>query len=109
MPMTFTQQLLTIVICILATVLTRFLPFWIFKSNRPTPAYIQYLGQVLPGAIFGMMVIYSLRTVSITSSPYGLPELISLAITLLFHLWRKSMLISLAAGTLSFMIITRLL
>lgn len=107
--MTLTQQLLTVVICILATVLTRFLPFWIFKPNRPTPAYIQYLGQVLPGAIFGMMVIYSLRTVSITNSPYGLPELISLTITLLFHLWRKSMLFSLAAGTLSFMIITRLL
>ncbi len=38
------------------TMLTRFLPFFIFSESKPTPIYIQYLGQALPPAIFAMLV-----------------------------------------------------
>lgn len=50
--MTLSQQIITIAMCVLGTMLTRFLPFAVFSSKRPTPPYIQYLGKVLPGAIF---------------------------------------------------------
>lgn len=36
-------------VCVLGTMLTRFLPFLLFGSNRPTPKYVQYLGRMLPG------------------------------------------------------------
>ena len=62
--MTLTQQFVTIGVCVLGTMLTRFLPFLLFGSNRPTPKYVQYLGRMLPGAIFSMLVIYCLRSVS---------------------------------------------
>lgn len=52
--MTLWQQAITILMCVFGTMLTRFLPFLVFSSKRPTPKYIQYLGQVLPGAIFAM-------------------------------------------------------
>ena len=48
--MTLSQQIITIAMCVLGTMLTRFLPFAVFSSKRPTPPYIQYLGKVLPGA-----------------------------------------------------------
>ena len=35
----------------LVTMLLRFLPFLIFRQGRKTPAYISYLGDVLPQAI----------------------------------------------------------
>lgn len=49
------QQVITIGICVLATMTTRFLPFLIFPGKKETPRYIQYLGKALPAAIFGML------------------------------------------------------
>lgn len=62
--MTLTQQIITIALCVLGTQLTRFVPFLIFNEHRKTPAFVQYLGKVLPGAIFSMLVVYCLRSVS---------------------------------------------
>ena len=56
--MTVTQQIITIAMVVFGTMLTRFLPFLLFPSGKPTPKYIQYLGKVLPAAVFGMLVIY---------------------------------------------------
>ena len=56
--MTLAQQIITIGMCILGTMATRYLPFFIFKENKKTPEYIQYLGKFLPSAVFGMLVIY---------------------------------------------------
>ena len=53
--MTLLQQAITIGLCAIATMLTRFAPFLLF-SGRETPRFIQYLGKALPGAIFGMLV-----------------------------------------------------
>lgn len=58
--MTMSQQVITIALCVAGTMLTRFLPFAVFNGKRPTPRYIQYLGKVLPGAVFAMLVIYCL-------------------------------------------------
>lgn len=48
--MTLTQQMITILMVVLGTMLTRFLPFLLFPADKPTPKYIQYLGNVLPAA-----------------------------------------------------------
>lgn len=103
--MTFTQQIITIALCIFGTMITRFLPFLIFSDKRPTPKYIQYLGQALPSAIFGMLVIYCLKNVSIFSGSHGIPELIAIAATIFLHLWKKQMLLSIAGGTICYMLL----
>lgn len=106
--MTTTQQIITIALCAVGTILTRFLPFLIFSSKKPTPKYITYLGKALPSAIFGMLVIYCLKNVSFISGTFGIPELIAIAITIGIHLWKRKMLLSIAAGTISYMIIIQL-
>ena len=93
----------------LGTVLTRFLPFAVFNSKRPTPKYIQYLGKVLPGAIFAMLVVYCLRNVSIVSGTHGIPELIAIALTVGLHLWKRKMLLSIAGGTICYMLIVQVI
>ena len=40
--MTILQQTITIILCALGTMLTRFLPFLVFNPKKPTPKYIQY-------------------------------------------------------------------
>lgn len=54
--MTLAQQIITIGLCVLGTMTTRFLPFLVFRENRETPKFIQYVGKFLPSAVFGMLV-----------------------------------------------------
>lgn len=107
--MTIAEQIITIAMCVLGTVITRFLPFAVFSSKRPTPRYIQYLGKILPGAIFAMLVIYCLRNVSLLQGSHGLPELIAIALTVGLHLWKRQMLLSIAGGTVCYMILVQFL
>lgn len=107
--MTLLQEIITIALCVAGTMLTRFLPFLVFGSKRPTPRYIQYLGKVLPGAIFAMLVIYCLRNVSVFQGSYGLPELIAIAVTVGLHLWKRQMLLSIAGGTICYMLLVQLI
>lgn len=106
--MTVTQQIITIGAVVLGTVLTRFLPFIVFREGRPTPKYIQYLGKVLPSAVFALLVVYCLKDVSFISGNHGLPELISIGVTVALHLWKKQMLLSIAGGTICYMLLVQL-
>lgn len=80
--MTLTEQVLTIAACTIGTMLTRFLPFLVFSSKKPTPDYIQYLGRALPCAIFAMLVVYCLKDVTLLSGSHGLPEALGIAVTI---------------------------
>ncbi len=105
--MTLTQQIITITAVVLATMATRFLPFLIFPSGRPTPKYVQYLGRVLPAAVFGLLVIYCLRDVSIFTGNHAVPELISIVLILILHFWKRQMLLSIAGGTICYMLLVQ--
>ena len=105
--MTLTQQLATIAMVALGTMLTRFLPFLLFPAGKKTPGYIRYLGKVLPGAVFGLLVIYCLRSVSLFSGSHGLPEGIAVAAVVLLHRWKGQMLLSIAGGTLLYMFLVQ--
>ena len=107
-PMTIPEQIITIVICVHGTMLTRFLPFLVFSSKKPTPKYIIYLGKALPCAVFGMLVVYSLKNVSLFSGTHGIPELIAIGVTAGLHLWKKQMLLSIAGGTIVYMLLVQL-
>ena len=105
--MSVTQQILTVAAVVLGTMLTRFLPFLIFPAGKPTPRYIQYLGKFLPPAVFGLLVVYCLKGVSLTAWPYGLPEAIAIAVTAGLHLWRRQLLLSIAGGTVCYMVLVQ--
>ncbi|MDO4742721.1 MAG: branched-chain amino acid transporter permease [bacterium] len=106
--MTVKQQFVTIALCVVATMITRFLPFIVFSDKKPTPRYIQYLGKVLPPAIFGMLVIYCLKNVEILSGSHAIPELISILVVIALHFYKRQMLISIAGGTIAYMLLVQL-
>lgn len=103
--MTLPQQIVTIAMVVLGTVLTRFLPFLCFPSGKPTPKIIRYLGKVLPSAVFGLLVIYCVKDVSLTADTHAIPEIIAIAVTAGLHLWKKNMFLSIAAGTVLYMLL----
>ena len=106
--MTLEQQVITIAICALGTMATRFLPFLIFSSSKPTPKYIQYLGKALPSAIFAMLVVYCLKNVNFTGESHGLPELISIGVVVGLHCWKRQMMLSIAGGTVCYMVLVQM-
>ncbi len=106
-PMTFPQQVITIALCVLATVTTRFLPFLVFAGKRETPPLVQYLGKALPSAIFAMLVVYCLRNTDVAAH-FALPEALAITATVLIHLWKRQMLLSIAGGTAVYMLLVQL-
>lgn len=106
--MTVTEQIITVAVVVLGTMLTRFLPFVLFPAGKPTPRYIQYLGKVLPAAVFGMLVVYCLKNVNILAGSHGLPEAIAIAVVVALHLWKRQMLLSIAGGTVCYMLLVQM-
>ena len=92
----------------LVTIALRFLPFLIFSGKRQTPAFISYLGKVLPYAIMGMLVVYCLRSISFVVMPFGIPELLACALVVILHLWKRNTLLSVAGGTVFYMLLVQL-
>lgn len=105
--MTLTQEIVTIALCAFGTMITRFLPFIVFRSDKPTPKYIQYIGNALPPAIFGMLVIYCLKDVSLLGGSHGIPEAIAIVAVIALHLWKRNMLLSIAGGTVCYMLLVQ--
>ena len=101
---TITEQIITIVMVVIGTQLTRWLPFWIFRSNRQTPEYIYYLGRVLPPAIFGILVIYCYKDTNFMVPDYGFKEVICGSIVALVQLLFKNMALSIVLGTSCYII-----
>ena len=103
--MTLAQQIITIGLCVLGTMTTRFLPFLVFRENRETPKFIQYVGKFLPSAVFGMLVVYCLRNVNVLQGTHGIPEFISILVTAGLHIWKRQMLVSIAGGTICYILL----
>ncbi len=86
-----------------ATLITRFLPFFLFPAGKNIPKYVEYLGKTLPYATIGLLVVYCLKDVQVSAASHGLPELISIAVIVILH-WRKgNSLLSIGAGTAVYM------
>lgn len=105
--MTQTQLLITCAMLALGTILTRFLPFLLFPSAEKTPKYVNYLGKVLPAAMFGLIVVYALRNTDFLGPAHGLPEIIAVALTAALHLWKRNMLLSILGGTIGYMLLVQ--
>ena len=107
--MTALQMALTIAVCTTATMLTRFLPFLIFSSkDQQPPELVRYLGRVLPAAIFGMLIVYCLKSVTPFAGSHGIPEAIALAVTVALHKWKHQTLVSIAGGTICYVLLVQL-
>ena len=99
MPVSVARSLVIIAAVAGTIFFTRLCPFLFFPPGKP------YLGKVLPPAVIGMLVIYCLKAVSITSYPYGLPEFIAVAVVILLHVWKRNNLLSIGVGTVLYMVL----
>ena len=101
------HSILLIAVMAAVTMGLRCLPFFIFKGGRKTPEIIVYLGKVLPYAIMGMLVVFCFKDTVVMTFPYALPELLSAAVVVLLHIWKRNTLLSIVSGTLCYMILVQ--
>ena len=97
------DTLFMVLVIAAVTAALRFAPFFIFSSERPVPKFVTYLGRVLPYSIMALLVVYCLKGISFTKAPFGLPELISVAVVAGLHIWKRNTLFSIICGTICYM------
>ncbi len=100
-----THSAILIGVCALITAALRFIPFIVFSGKRKTPEFVTYLGKVLPFAIMGMLVVFCLKSTSLTSFPHGIPELISVGVVAGLHIWKRNTLLSIISGTVIYILL----
>ncbi|MDF7664002.1 AzlD domain-containing protein [Bifidobacterium sp. ESL0763] len=103
MTMTVWQSIIIIAIVSLTTIFTRFAMFILFPESKIPPKFVRYLGDVLPPAITGMLVVYSLKDVTPFSGNHGAPEAIAVLVMVLFYRWRHNSLLAIFVGTILYM------
>ena len=107
MPLSAKMSLLIIIVVGITTFATRVIPFLLFPKGKEIPKTVRYLGKVLTPAVIGMLVVYCLKGMSFVKSPYGIPEVISVLVVALLHIWKRNTLISIVGGTVCYMLLVQ--
>ena len=105
MMLTPAQTIMTILAVVVATMITRFLPFLLLARQGQSHPLVAYLGRVLPFAAVGFLVVYCLKDVSLAVAPHGIPEAVAILVITGLHLWRNNTLLSIGVGTAVYMLL----
>ncbi len=98
------QMLITVLVAGAVTFATRLIPFATF-GKREVPKIVKYLGNIMPPAIIGILIVYCLKSGYNLDMTVLAPQLIAVALTVAAHLWKRNTLISISVGTISYMLL----
>ena len=94
-----------IAVAALATFATRIIPFLFFERHTEHPL-IKHLGRYLPAAVMALLAtVFLQRSGNWSAAVPGLDAILAGALVIAVHLWRRNALISIAAGTATYMLI----
>ncbi|HHW48680.1 MAG TPA: branched-chain amino acid transporter AzlD [Clostridiaceae bacterium] len=101
------HSVLIILTASVCTILTRVAPFALFGRKKEVPGIIKYLGTILPSAIIATLIVYCLRNSISLKPPGGFAEVLSIMVVVILHKWKRNTLLSIAGGTIVYMILIR--
>lgn len=101
------HSILLVLVIAAVTIAIRFLPFLLFRDHTPDP--VLYLGEVLPYAIMGMLIVYCLKDISLISGSHGVPEALCILLVVVLEKWKHNTLLSILSGTAAYMVLIQLL
>ena len=78
------------------------------ERGRAVPKVVEYLGKILPMAVMVSLLVYCLRGMQFSSAGAWVPQVIAVGVTAGLHWWRRSTLLSIAAGTVCYMLLVQL-
>jgi branched-subunit amino acid transport protein AzlD len=86
----------------IANFLTRVFPFLFFVKHEP-PAWIVFIEKNFPPIIMSILIFYTLTSVDFTTAPYGMKEILAIAVTAFLHIRFNNYLVSIFIGTIFYM------
>lgn len=99
------QAIIMILVAAVCTFLTRIFPFALFGGKKEVPNVVKYLGDILPVAIIGILIVYCLRDFTGGDKNIIIPQITAVAATALIHIWKRNTLLSIAVGTIGYMLL----
>lgn len=106
--MIYSYEIGLIAVVSICTFLTRLFPFVVFgRKGTPSPA-VRYLGEVLPGAVIAVLIIYCLKGIDFAVPATFLPNIIAIAVVAVLHIWKRNNLLSIGVGTACYMLLVQL-
>ena len=78
-------------------------------KKRQMPAFLKEIADKLPPAIIAVLVIYCLKGPLTVLGTETIAAVIAIAGVVILHLWKRNTLLSVAAGTVLYMIFIRCL
>lgn len=96
-----------IAVAAVVTLFIRAIPFVMFGGKREVPTTVTYLRKVLPPAIMVILVVYCVKGINLMVGNHGIPELLSIAVVAGLHIWKRNTLLSIAVGTVLYMILVQ--
>ena len=90
-----------------ATFATRIIPFLFFERHTEHPL-VKHLGRFLPAAVMALLAtVFLQRSGNWAAVVPGLDAILAGALVVGIHLWHRNALLSIAAGTAAYMLISQ--
>lgn len=105
--MTKFEIILTILIAVVGTVFTRAISFIIFRNEEKIPKFVKYLGNVLPFAVMGLLVVFSYKDVSLQKLDILSYKIIASLIVVILQVVKRNMMLSIVGGTFAYVMLLR--
>ena len=105
MNLSITKTLAIIAVAAVCTFATRLFPFALFGNKKEVPKFIKYLGDILPAAIIGVLIVYCLKDFTAGDKNLIFAQLIAVAATAGVHIWKRNILLSISVGTIGYMLL----
>lgn len=92
----------------IATILTRFLPYWLFKKKTQNH-HLVYLQKTSGLVIMAILTIYAMKTINFSDFKFGFIAIFCLILVFALQIWRKNFLLSIVLPTLIYMALIRII
>mgnify|MGYP002711626543 FL=1 len=111
MRLTLSEALIATLVTAALMYLLRAFPFILFSRKKP-PKVLSFIEKYIPAMVIGVLIVYCLtdpKYMTFSSSPWGIPAIAGVLLTIILHLWKGNSMISIFGGTILFMVLERLL
>ncbi|MBP5176293.1 MAG: AzlD domain-containing protein [Treponema sp.] len=96
-------------VCIALVIFSeRLFPFALFSKKDPPPL-IRFIEKYIPSMVIAILIVYCLKDISFTASPFGAPQLIGVAAAVILHLTLNNPMVSIFGSTIIYMVLSRVL
>ena len=107
--MSSTYIILALIISGVVTFAIRLFPFLVLRNQTNLSSRMKFISAVLTQANITILVVYCLKDISFISAPFGIPELIAVAIVVLLQWWKENTLLSIFVPTVIYMVLLQVM